>query len=182
VEDPRVSHTQSKGLDERHFLRFGEIVQLFAEHELLLGRTVAHVLGTQAAPVLLLMQAMSFEEKRKALLDLMRHREIPLDHFDAVSSFFGFLLPFLPLRHNIVHATWSIASSDDMLQPAWILKLPPRVKPVIAKADEGQNSFVEDPEEKMGYSLAELSEIAAQLRSNLAALADYLVEIGWVTR
>ena len=100
---------------ERHLLLFGRIIQGFAAHELLIERIMAHVMGTQAPPIILLTRALTFEEKRKAVLDLLWHAKTPLDHYDCVNSYLSFLLPFTRLRHDIIHSTWSAARTGTMI-------------------------------------------------------------------
>ena len=47
-----------------------------------------------------------------------------------------------------------------------------------AEADSLPGDFVEDEEEKLAYSIEELTEIAASLDSNLAKFAAYVDETG----
>ncbi len=177
-----MPRSKTAGVDERRLLLFGTIVQNFAAHELLIQRVMAHVLGTQVASIILLTRPLAFEEKRKALLDLLRHREIPLDQYDCVRAYLTFLLTFTRLRNDIVHSVWISAPSPDAIQPDWILNPPPRIKPVYAEADSLPGDFVEDEEEKLAYSLDELTEIAGGLEKNLAKFSDYLAEVGLVDK
>jgi hypothetical protein len=162
------------GVSEKHLLLFGTIVQNFAAHELLIARIMAHVLGTQVPAVLLLTRTLSFEEKRKALLDLLRHLQAPLDQYDCVNSFLSFLLPFVRLRYDIVHSTWRAAPTPAAIQPAWILNPPARISPVHAEADSLPGDFVEDEEERLAYSVDELAEIAASIEKNFAKFSAYV--------
>lgn len=166
------------GVSEKHLLLFGTIVQNFAAHELLMARVMAHALGTEVPAVLLLTRTLSIEEKRKALLDLLRHVQAPLDQYDCVNSFLSYLLPFIRLRYDIVHSSWRSAPEPATIQPAWILNPPARISPVHAAAGSLPGDFVEDEEEKLAYSLAELTEIAAALDANLTKFAAYLAETG----
>jgi hypothetical protein len=177
-----MTESPKAGLDDRHLLLFGTIIQTFAAHELLIARLMAHVLKTQAGPMLLLMHNLSFEEKRKTLLDLCRHCGMPLDQYDRVNGYLSFLLPFTRLRFDIVHSVWSAAPSLDAIQPDWILNPPRRVKPLHAEAGSLPGDFVEDEEEKLAFSLDELKEIAKGLADNLAKFSRYLADTGLIEK
>lgn len=177
-----MPQAKANGIDERHLALFGAIVQKFAAHELLIARVAAHVMGTQTAAVALLTRALAFEEKRKALLDLLRHLDVPLDRYDCVNGFLSYLLPFVRLRYDIVHSVWTAASSPEAIQPDWILNPPPRIRPVHALADRLPGDFIEDEEEKLAYSLAELREIADGLEQNLEKFAGYLLDEGLIAK
>ena len=166
------------GVSQKHLLLFGTIVQNFAAHELLTARIMAHALGTEVPAVLLLTRTLSIEEKRKAVLDLLRHLQAPLDQYDCVNSFLSFLLPFIRLRYDIVHSSWRPAPTPAAIQPAWILNPPARISPLHAAADSLPGVFVEDQEEKLAYSLDELAEIAAALEKNLANFSAFVDESG----
>jgi hypothetical protein len=169
---------KTEGVGDKHLLLFGTIVQRFAAHELLMVRLMAQVLGTQAASVMVLLRPLAFEEKRKTLLDLLRHRQIPLEQYDRVSAFLNVPLRLEQLRHDIVHTTWIAAQPPDSIQPAWILQPPAEIKPVHAEAGVSPDEFVEDEAEKMAYSLDDLKEAAAALESNLVNFSAFLHEVG----
>jgi hypothetical protein len=65
-------------LTEQHLLLFGAIIQWFARHELLMQDIMATVAGSDTAAIMLLTRGLDFEGKRQALLDLLRHRAVPL--------------------------------------------------------------------------------------------------------
>jgi hypothetical protein len=71
-------------LTERHLTLFGTIVQWFARYELLMQKIMATVIGLDSAAVILLTRGLTFDDKHRALLGLLRHRGIPLDQFDAI--------------------------------------------------------------------------------------------------
>ncbi|MGP0059323.1 MAG: hypothetical protein ACLPID_08570 [Beijerinckiaceae bacterium] len=170
------------GLGEHHLLLFGTIIQRFAAHELLMQRIMAHVLGTQPASVMLLTRHLPFEGKRKALLDLLRHRNVPRDQCDRVSTYLNVPLAQARLRNDIVHSVWTKAQEADFIQPAWIIEPLARVKPVHARPDVSSAEFIEDEDEKFAYSLDDLTEIAAALENNRANFAAYLAEVGLVDK
>ncbi len=130
------------GLGEHHLLLFGTIIQRFAAHELLMQRIMAHVLGTQPASVMLLTRHLPFEGKRKALLDLLRHRNVPRDQCDRVSTYLNVPLAQARLRNDIVHSVWTKAQEADFIQPAWIIEPLARVKPVHARPDVSSAEFI----------------------------------------
>ncbi len=168
------------GVGERHFMLFGKIVQSFAAHELLMSRIMAHLLGTQTASAMLVTHHLTFEEKHRTLLDLLRHRNVPLDQYDRVRTYLNVLLTLAPLRNDIVHSVWVPAQSPGLIQPDWILNPPPRLKALHAGADSPPGDFVEDDTEKSAYSLDDFTEIAANLENNLALFSDYAAEAGLV--
>lgn len=173
-----MATAKKDAVTDRHLLLFGRIIQGFAAHELLIERILAHVMGTQVPPIILLTRALTFEEKRKAVLDLLWHAKTPLDHYDCVNSYLSFMLPFARLRHDIIHSTWSAARTGTMIQPDWILNPPARIHPVDTQADRLPGDFVEDEEEKLAYSADELAEIAAALDNNCEKFEHYLAETG----
>lgn len=175
-----MSRCGTDGVSEQHLLLFGTIVQGFAAHESLIQRVMAHILETQAASIMLLTRSLAFEEKRKALLDLLRHRQIPLDQYDRVNAYLNFPLAIARLRNDIIHSVWITAQSPDSIQPDWILKPLPRIKPVHTETDSVVAGFFEDEEEKLAYSLNDLTEIAVALQNNLANFSGYLAEVGLV--
>lgn len=168
------------GLSERHFTLFGQIVQSFAAHELLMSRIAAHLLGTQTASAMLVTHHLTFEEKHKTLLDLLRHRNVPLDQYDLVRTYLNVLMTLAPLRNDIVHSTWVSAQSPGFIQPDWILNPLPRLKAIHTGADSPPGDFVEDDDERSAYSLEDFTEMAGNLENNLALFSAYAAEAGLV--
>jgi len=161
-------------LTDRHLLLFGTIVQWFAQYEVLMREVMAKVAGCDAAAVMLMTRSLDFAAKRRALLDLLRHREVPLDRYDRINEFLAVPHTLTPLRNDIAHSAWIPASTEHWIQPDWILHLPPGVRPL--HGDE----FVEHQEDKMAYSLDDLGEAAERLVANYKAFAGYLLEVGLV--
>jgi hypothetical protein len=172
-----MSYPKSMDIDRRHFLLFGAILQTFAAHELLIARIAAHILGTEIEPIIILMRSLSFEEKCKALLDLLRHRGVPLDRYDRVNTFLTFLLTFVRLRRELIHSVWSEAPSPTALQPDWILHPVPRIAPLNAAPNTAPGYFVEKDYETLTYSLGELNQIAKELDANLASFSGYVADV-----
>lgn len=157
--------------DKRHLSLFGEILQTFAAHELLIARITARLLGTQTDSIVILTRGQSFEEKRMAVLDLLRHLNIPLDRYDRINTFLTYLLAFARLRHEIIHSVWSEAPSPPSIQPEWILRPVPRISPAHAPSDTLREH------KTLAYSLAELAQIAGELDANLESFSSYLADV-----
>ena len=83
---------------------------------------------------------------------------------------------FTPLRDDIAHSTWVPGPSSNSIQPDWILRLPPGIRPLRGEG------LIEREEDKVTYGLEELSEIAGTLAANYELFFDYLKEIGLVVR
>ena len=159
-------------LTDAHLLLFARIIQWFAQYELLMQDVMAKVAGCDAAAVMLMTRSLDFAAKRRALLDLLRHREVPLDRYDRINEFLTVPHTLTPLRNDIAHSAWIPASKEHLIQPDWILHLPPGVRPL--HSDE----FVERQEDRTAYSLQDLGEVVERLVSNYKAFAGYLREVG----
>ncbi len=94
-------------LTERHLLLFGTIIHWFAGYERLILEISATVAGSDYAAVMLLTRGLDFEGKRKALLDLLRHRAVPLDQYDRVCEYLKIPQGLTQLRNDIAHSTWT---------------------------------------------------------------------------
>jgi len=169
VDDPNC-------LTERHLLLFGTIVHWFARYELLMQQIMAVVAQVESGCILLLTRDLDFSEKRQALFDLLRHREIPLDQYDNVNRYLMVPHTLTPLRDDIAHSGWVRRASSDGIQPDWVLRLPPSVQPLHGAG------LIEREEDKITYSLADLAEIVETLATNYERFADYLHEIGLAGR
>ena len=167
-------------LTERHLLLFGTIVQWFARYELLMQEVMATVSGSDSACVMLLTRSLDFGGKRHALLDLLRHRMIPLDQFDRVNAFLIIPHTLTPLRNDIAHSAWISAPSPNSIQPDWILRLPRSVEPLRDNPDAPSKNLVESDEDRVSYSVDDLSEIVENLATNHAQFSNYLHEVGLI--
>jgi hypothetical protein len=182
ASEGQMSKDKSEGIGEQHLLLFGAIVRSFAAHESLIQRIMAHILATQAGSIVLLTRFLTFEEKRKALLDLLRHHKVPLDQYDHVSTYLNVPLTFTRLRDDIVHSVWVAALPPNSIQPDWILKPVPRIRPAFVEAESSRGDYYGGEAEKLAYSFEELSEIAATLQSNLIGFSTYAAEAGLVDK
>jgi hypothetical protein len=115
-------------LTDRHLLLFGTILHGFARYERLISEISATVAGSDYAAVILLTRGLDFEGKRPALLDLLRHRAVPLDQYDRICTFLKIPEGLIRLRNDIAHSTWTSVRYSNWIQPDWILQPPPRVK------------------------------------------------------
>jgi hypothetical protein len=161
-------------LTDRHLLLFGTIVQWFAQYEVLMQEVTARVAGCDSAAAMLMTRGLDFSGKRRALLDLLRHRSVPLDRYDRINEYLLVPHSLTPLRNDIAHSSWVPAALSHGIQPYWILHLPPAVRPL--HSDE----FVERQEDKTAYSLEELDEAVEALVANYQGFSDYLREIGLI--
>jgi hypothetical protein len=169
-------------LTERHLTLFGTIAQWFARHELLMQEIMATVIGSDSAAVMLLAKDLRFGEKHQALLRLLRHRNVPLDQFDVVRGYLKVPHALSKLRDDIVHSAWAAGPSPNSIQPDWILRRAPSIKPMHKAADTRPEDFKEDEDDRVEYTLDELTEIAETLRENHELLFNYTREVGLIDR
>jgi hypothetical protein len=166
-------------LTPRHLQLFGTIVQWFARYELLMQDVMATVAGTDPAAVMLLTRRLDFAGKRRVLLDLLRHRPVPLDQFDRVRGHLVIPHNLTPLRDNIAHSAWKPGASATGVQPNWILRIPPSVKP--SRGDPATSGiYVADDEDRIEYTLDDLGQIAESLAGNYAVFLASLREVDLV--
>ena len=161
-------------LTERHLQLFGAIIQWFARYEWLMQEVIATVTGSDSGSVMLLTRSLDFSGKRQALFDLLRHRGVPLDQYDRINAYLMVPHTFTRLRDDIAHSTWISGPSSNSIQPDWILRLPPSIRPLRGEG------LIEREEDKVTYSLEELGETVDTLAANYEACFGYLQEIGLV--
>lgn len=166
-------------LNERHLQLFGAIIHWFARYERLMLEMAAHVAGSDYAAILLLTRGLDFEGKREAVLDLLRHRRVPLDQNDRIQAYLGVPQTLTRLRNDIAHSTWTSIRYANWIQPDWILRPPPRIK--ASRKDSDADDFVEDENDKIGYTIADLEEIVRSLSANYENFAGYLQEVSLIS-
>ena len=164
-------------LTERHLLLFGTIIQWFARYERLMLEISAKVAGSDYAAVMLLTRGLDFEGKRQALLDLLRHRAVPLDQYDRVCEYLDIPHGLTRLRNDIAHSTWTSVRYSNWIQPDWILRPPPRVKAWRNDSTVSGGEFVEEEDDKIGYTIDDLDEVARTLSANHESFVNYLHEV-----
>jgi hypothetical protein len=167
-------------LTEGHLMLFGTIVHWMARYEVLIQRIIAHVTGSQSSDVMLLTRDLTLGEKRLALLNLLRHRTVPHDQVDAIYGYLRIPETFRALSDDILHSTWAAGRSSSSIQPDWILRPKPTVKPVHGGAEGRAEDFQEDYDDQVEYSLDELAETAKTLRENYRLFFAYCRSIGMV--
>ena len=164
-----------ENLTERHLLLFGVIVQWFARYERLMVESMARLVGVEPTSVALMTRELRFEEKRRAFLNILRYGKVPIDQYDRVCEYLRVPHALSALRDNIVHATWTAGRQpNSVVQPDWVLNLPPSVQPSLGGVDA---EFIKGQEEKVGYTLDDLAEAARTLSLNYAALSSYVKEV-----
>lgn len=162
---------------ERHLLLFGTIIHWFARYERLMTEISAKVAGSNYAAVMLLTRGLEFEGKRKALLDLLRHREVPLDQYDRVCEYLKIPYGLVRLRNDIAHSTWTSVRYSNWIQPDWILQPPPRVKPWRNDSAVSGAASGADDDDKIGYTINDLDEIVGIISANYIGFMNYLREV-----
>ena len=167
---------------EKHLTLFGTIVQWFAHYELLMQEITATVIGSDAASIILLTRGLGFRDKYQALLNLLRHRRIPLDQFDAVRRFLEAPQTLSTLCDDIKHSVWVAGPSLNSIQPDWILRSPPMIKPMHMAPDTRSEDFMENADDRAEYSLSNLAEVAETLRENYEAFSEYVRKVGLIDR
>jgi hypothetical protein len=163
-------------LSDNHLLLFGRIVQVYARYELLIQRLMAKVAGSTPAAVMILTRGLDFSGKREAILDLLRHSKIPLDQFDHINKLLVVPETLSQLRHDVAHCIWVKGAAPDSIQPDWILKPVPSVRPLHQTAEASLP--IETEADRVTYSLDQLEAACGNLEGNLETLEDYLKEIG----
>jgi len=170
--------TPSECITERHLTLFGTIVRWFAQYEVLIQQIIATIIGSHLTDVMLLTKTLTTGEKRIALLGLLRHHGIPLDRFDAVNKYLIVLETFSFLVSDIKHSAWVAGKASRSIQPDWILKPKPTIKPVRSGEDGRSPGVLEDYEDKVEYTLEELIEIVETLRGNYQSFSAYCRSVG----
>jgi hypothetical protein len=175
-----MNETTLDSLGERHLQLFGTIIQWFAQYESLMQDVMATVTGSDFAAIMLLTRGLDFNEKRLALLDLLRHRPVPLDHFDRVCSYLTIPQNFAPLRNDIAHSTWRSSEPANSIQPNWILRLPAGIVPLRNDPNAPEEAFIERGQDDVAYTLDDLEKIAVALAGNHRQFFEYLLQVGLV--
>jgi hypothetical protein len=171
-----MTEAVSNCLTERHLMLFGAIIRWFARYELLMQEIMACVAESDCSVVTLLTHGLNFSEKRQTLLNLLRHRMIPLDRFDQVNNYLMIPHTLTRLRNEIAHAEWVAGTGPNSIQPDWILRPQPSVKPLYDGIEAPDKKDVECEEDKVVYTLEDLNEIVETLTANYAGFSDYLRE------
>jgi len=169
-------------LSERHLMLFGTIVQLFAQYELLMQEVMTKVSGADPAAILLLTRRLDFGEKRRALLDLLYHWTVPVDQYDRIGAFLLVPENLAQLRHDIAHAAWIADQSSSWIQPDWILRIPPSIKPMRDDPRTGGERFIERTDDKTTYTLQGLEDIVNSLASSYELLVEYLQQVDLIRK
>lgn len=174
-----MNHASLDCLTPRHLQLFGTIVQWFARYELLMQDVMATIAGSDSAAVMLLTRPLDFAAKRQVLLDLLRHRSVPLDQFDRIRGHLVIADNLTPLRNNIAHCAWKPGVSATGVQPNWILRIPPSVKP--SRGEPATSGiYIEDNKDQIEYTLDDLSQIVESLAGNYALFLAYLRDVDLV--
>jgi len=173
--------TTPNGLTERHLTQFGAIVHWFARYERLMQLIMTKASGADGASVMAMTKELGFSQKRRALLNLLRHRDAPLDQIDAIRDYLKLPARLESLRDDIAQCEWTRGAREDSVQPSWILRPPATIKAAhgaAATVDDG--SHYEDADDLAEYTLAELAQIVERLAENYASFHAYLEQVGRV--
>ncbi len=163
-------------LTERHLALFGAIIQWFASYEALIQEIMASATGADTACIRLLTSGLNFAAKRAALLNLLRHRAIPLHQCERIQNHLRVPDTHTSLLHDILHSAWIPGKQSESIQPDWILGLLPTVRPMHAEPDTLPGNFIERYEDRVSYTLEDLAEIVEILTENHKRFSDYLAE------
>jgi hypothetical protein len=167
-------------LTPKHLMLFGAVTQWFAHYETLMEEVMAAVAGCDLPAVILLMRAHSFSGKRQTLLDLLRHRAAGMDELDRIHSYLAIPYNLARLREDIGHSAWKKGAEADSVQPNWILRVPPRIRPSRGGEDAVSVAYVEDDADQVEYTIDDLEQIVASLAENYVLFANYLEEVNLV--
>ncbi len=157
-------------LTERHLGLFGSIVQWFAQYELTIQRAIAGIMKAELPSVVVLTRELDFMQKRAALLDVMKVRRLPSDHWERIFAYLAVPAARVRLRDQIARSTWRSSPEPHSIQPNWILQLPAGIEP----ADLGPVS------NSTSYPLDMLRQIAADLAESHERFVAYLAEAGFL--
>ena len=169
-------------LNERHLMLFGAIIQLFARYELLMQEVMTAVSGAAPAAIILLTRNLDFRAKRQAVLDLLRHWTVPVDQYDRIGALLLVADEMTPLRNDIAHAAWISDPSSSAIQPVWILRTPPSIKPLRDDPRSGGERYIERNEDKTTYTMNGLEDMINALASNYEQLVEYLQQVELIRR
>lgn len=96
-----------------------------------------------------------------------------MDQFDAIRGYLVIPSDLTPLRNNIAHSAWKPGVTPTGVQPNWILRIPPSIKP--SRGDSTRpGRYVEDDEDRIEYTLDDLAQIVESLAGNYALFLAYL--------
>ncbi|HLW93308.1 MAG TPA: hypothetical protein VKS78_18650 [Roseiarcus sp.] len=115
-----------------------------------------------------------FEGKRRTVLNVLRYRKVPIDKYDRVRMYLRIPHGLAGLLHDIIHSTWTSVSSSNWIQPDWVLDLPPAVRPSLGEVDA---EFIQSADEKVGYTIEDMSEALRSLSLNFNEFSDYVKEL-----
>jgi len=175
-----MTATTPNGLTEHCLAQFGAIMHWFARHECLMLRVMAKASGADGASVMAMTKKLDFSQKRRALLNLLRHRGAPLDQIDAIRDYLKLPARLEPLRDDIAHCEWTQGENEDSVQPSWILRPLGTIKAVHDPAFVLGGGDYEDADDLAEYTPTELAQIAERLAENYASFHAYLEEVGRV--
>ena len=159
-------------LTEQHLRLFGVILHWFAQYELTIRRAIAGILGVEVFAIVLLTRDIDFVQKRSALLDLLRHRQVPNDIWDSIFAHLVVPTSRVQLREQIIHATWKMSPEPHSIQPNWILRIPRGIEPAYQALTTDDTS----------YSLDLLADIAANLAGGHKQFTSFLLACGFIAR
>jgi len=157
-----------------HLRLFGRIVQSFARHEAMMEEVMAKVSGADPTSVKLMTSHLPFGWKRATMLNLLRHRGLPIDRVDEVQWLFEPAHTNLALRDDIAHSTWVPCEPEGLVRPTWLSSEPKVAAKPQHDIDGGGKSYIEDYDERFAYTLESLTEIADQMEESETKLHDYL--------
>lgn len=161
-------------LTEKHLQLFGAIIRWFARYEQLMLDLTAAVAGSDASAILILTRNLDFKDKRLALIDLLRHRAIPFDQYNQICDYLTVPNTFLSLRNDIAHSAWTQAPKPTSIQPVWIFRRQPGIKPLHGRPEDSSVDYIERDEDKLDYTLDDLDQTIATLASNYESFSAYL--------
>jgi hypothetical protein len=164
-------------LTDQHLIHFGTIIQCFVRHEVLVQEIMAAVSGADVTSIKLLTGALSFTEKREALLNLLRHRAVPIDRFEHIRNYLQMPRTYTTLRNDIAHSTWTEGLPQNSISPIWLTHGPMQAVKPVHDIGKGAKEYIEDQEDKTTYTLDDLREIGENLALNYIGFRDYIARV-----
>jgi hypothetical protein len=164
-------------LTDQHLIHFGTIIQCFVRHEVLMQEIMAAVSGADVTSIKLLTSGLSFTEKREALLNLLRHRAVPLNQFEHIRNYLQMPRTYTTLRNDIAHSTWAEGAPQNSVSPIWLTHGPMKAVKPVHDIGKGTKEYIEDYEDKTTYTLDDLREIGENLALNYVGFREYIAKV-----
>ena len=154
-------------ITNNHLTIFGAIVHQFARFERLIEETIHELLGAkQLAVTAMTLSALSYSNKKEALLSLLGIYDIKGVDGDKIKKYVTDFNAHSYLRNHIAHHTWIEGTRPGSIKPATISSRGGKLK-VTGVLDSDQD-----------YTISELDGIVRQLIQLATDFDSYMEKVG----